>query len=415
MNICMLAGNPLTFDGRVLRHAACLARAGHNVSLLGVIGPNDGDPALPILPGVRILRLDRRRQGLLPRFLWLSSALRRRLAAYAARLFGPFALPGAAELWVAPCAVELLAMALCIDADVYHANDLDTLVPAAWAARLRRRHYIYDAHELYADESPWLGEKERAARFRVEKALIGAALATLTVSDLLADELACRYGATRPAVVRNVPATVPLLPRHASAVPRPLRLLLHGAWVGLEQPGVETALLAVAALPAATLTLRGGVRDEQALTKRIQSLNLSGRVLRQPRLSGAEALVAAAICEEHDIGLSVHLPDCLSRNLATSSKVFEYLMAGLCVVASDAPGNRHIFTELARTGEDPKAPPIGLLYPPGDAAALAACLSALYADAPRLLAMQQAARRVAEHSLCWEREQARLLSLYERP
>ena len=124
-----------------------------------------------------------------------------------------------------------------MDADIYHANDLDTLVPAAWAARLRRRPYIYDAHELYADESPHLGPGERRARARVEAALFKGARASITVSDLLADELQRRYGGARPTVLRNLPPLVPRPARQQVAqfdAARPLRLLLHGAWVGLE-------------------------------------------------------------------------------------------------------------------------------------------------------------------------------------
>lgn len=408
MNICMLAGNPLSYDGRVLRHAESLARDGHDVTLVGVIGPNDAAAPLPHLPGVRMLRLDRRKAGVLPRLTWLLSASRRRMFAQLVDKLGAYAPPLSAELLVAPCALELAAMAAMVPADVYHANDLDTLVPAAWAARLRGRAYVYDAHELYPDESPLLAAGERGARTRVEGALIQGAMATLTVSDLLADELARRYGVRRPVVVRNLPRAVPRPPRPPRADDAPLRLILHGAWVGLEQPGVDIALQATAALPSSVLTLRGGVRDEGALHLRIIELGIKGRVVRKPRLPGAEALVAAAIDEAHDVGLSVHLPDCHSRSLATSSKVFEYMMAGLAVAATELDGNRHILHELAEGA----AAPVGLLYTPGDADDLCRKLTSLAADRAQLARMQEAARTVAETRLCWEQEAPRLLSIY---
>ena len=454
MRVVMLAGNPLTYDGRVLRHASALGQAGHDVVLLGVIGPNDEAAPLPELstPGggqVRAYRLDRRRAGLVPRATWLVSAARRHLAGALVQLLGPRAL--LAELMVAPCAVELAVAAAWFDADVYHANDLDTLVPASWAARLRGRPYIYDAHELYAEESPLLDPAERAARQAVEGKLARGARAVLTVNDLLADELVRRYHIPRPVVVRNVPSIVPLGPLppprpqeapspspgpgnlplvgrnsplrpHEPNIPagsaataesnfttgdpglRPdgtLRLLLHGSWVGLEQPGVEAALRAVARLPVVRLTLRGGVRNLAGLQARLAELGIADRVVLQPRLPGADALVRAAISEQHDVGLSVHLPDCLSRRLATSSKVFEYLMAGLAVVAADQEGNRHILDERCAA-----------FFTPGDDADLARVLAELAADRPRLHAAQHAARARAEAEFCWEREQARLLALY---
>ena len=412
----MLAGNPLMYDGRVLRHAETLARAGHRLHLIGVKGPNDppaDGPVLPGVPGLTVWRIDRRRSGLAPRLLWLTSALRRRMASLAMTAVGPRA--PLAELAVAPCAVELLAAALASRAEIFHANDLDTLVPAAWAASLLGGRYVYDAHELYADERPALTPADRAARAQVEARLMPGAAANFTVNALLGDELARRYGIAPPQALHNLPARVPLpverphiAPLLAAPAERPLRLLLHGSWVGLDQPGLDAALQAVARLPQAQLTLRGGVRDEAALRARLAQLAIVDRVRLQPRLPGAEALVTAAIAEDHDIGLSVHLPDCESRRLATSSKVFEYLMAGLCVVASDQLGNRHILGPLSQ-GYD-----VGVLFAPDDVADLVAKLQALHADPIGLQKKKRAARVVAEHWLCWEHERDTLLSTYQR-
>lgn len=412
LRICMLAGNPLLYDGRVLRHAETLARAGHPLCLLGVLGPND-PPAeaavLPDVPGLQVVRIDRRRLGIAPRLRWLASALRRRVAALGTAYVGPrWPLP---QLWVAPSALELLAAAVHSDADIFHANDLDTLVPAAWAAWILGRRFVYDAHELYADERPSLSTVERQARAHVEGQLIRRSAENFTVNALLADELSRRYGVAAPQVLHNVPARVPAPPRQmvtAFSAERPLRLLLHGSWVGLDQPGVDAALQAVARLPHAVLTLRGGVRDVSGLQARIDQLGLSSRVTLKPRLPGAEALVRAAIDEGHDVGLSVHLPDCESRRLATSSKVFEYLMAGLCVVAADQKGNRHILQDLSH------GQPVGQLFVPDDVESLASTLRGLQADPQRLFHQQQAARRLAEAELCWEHERQTLISCYRR-
>ncbi|HRI54540.1 MAG TPA: glycosyltransferase, partial [Pseudomonadota bacterium] len=145
-------------------------------------------------------------------------------------------------------------------------------------------------------------------------------------------------------------------------------------------------------------------RNPEALRARLAELGIAERVDLRPRLPGADALVRAAIAEQHDVGLSVHLPDCLSRRLATSSKVFEYLMAGLVVVAAEQEGSRHILDERCAR-----------FFPPGDDEALARVLAELAADRRTLLALQRAARARAESEYCWEREQERLLSLYAGP
>lgn len=410
MHICMLAGNPLTYDGRVLRHASALTQAGHQVTLLGVIGPNDEAAPLPDLQTLghgrlQALRIDRRRHGvgLGTQARWLWTAGRRHLARQLVLKLG--ALPLCSELMVAPVALELLWAAVQTGARVFHANDLDTLVPAAWAARLTGGSYIYDAHELYTDESPGLAPQERAARKYVEARLIRGARAVITVNDLLAAELVRLYDVPRPTVLRNVPRLIPLLPPSSLApsieAPPPLRVLLHGSFVGLEQPGVEAALQAVAQVPQVQLTLRGGLRDPARLQEKLRSLGLTERVQLRSRLPGAEALVAAAIAERHDVGLSVHLPDCSSRRLATSSKVFEYLMAGLAVVAADQEGNRHILDEQCAR-----------FFQPGDVADLKRVLQTLASAPAEVRSLQLAARRRAETDSCWERESQRLLNLY---
>ena len=409
----MLVANPIAYDGRVMRHAQTLVNAGHQVTVLGVIGPNDRDTAMPADLSFQSWRLDRRRTGILPRMVWASTALRQRTALH---LMGPIGegtlsrLPGVAELAVATSALELLAKAVLLPSDVFHANDLNTLPAAAWAARLSGRPYVYDAHELYVDEYPTLSQAERRARAAAERRLCPGAAAVLTVNDLIADELARLYPIGRPVVVRNVPNLVDI-PDPAT---RPLgaagslRLLYHGANVGLAQHGTDDVLRAMARVRDRVdvhLTIRGGISTEEQgrLLLRIGELELLGRVRIAPPVSGAGALVAAAVAEGEEIGLAVHPPLCQSYRYTTSSKVYEYQVAGLAVCATDIIGNRQSADEHA-----------AVFYPPGDDEKLAALFVELAFDRARLRAMQRAARERALRELCWEHEQARLLAVYER-
>ena len=110
MNVCMLVANPILYDGRVIRHARTLVEAGHRVTVLGVIGPNDADGDLPPETPFEVKRLRRQRQGLIPRLTWASTALRQRTA-YAIGQVLPESwlrsLPELADLAIATSAVEL--------------------------------------------------------------------------------------------------------------------------------------------------------------------------------------------------------------------------------------------------------------------------------------------------------------------
>jgi len=405
----MLVANPITYDGRVLRHAETLAQAGHEVTVVGVIGPGDrADP--PPSRGFAWQRIDRRRRGVAPRLRWFGSALRQRMARLLCRQLSTASLASPiGALSVATSAPELLIRAVKLRPDVVHANDLNTLPAAAWAARLCRCAYAYDAHELYPDEHPDLSAMERRTRAAVEQRYVQDAAAVFTVNDLLAAELAARCSIQPPVVLRNLPGRVDVpAPSHRLlGEPGTLRLLYHGAHVGLTQHGVGDLLAAMAWLRgrvAVTLTLRGGLssEEERALRQRLFELHLTDFTRLAPPVPGAEALVQAAVADGAEVGLAVHPPLCGSYVYTTSSKLYEYQAAGLAVCASDVLGNRHTVGLGA-----------GVFYPAGDIEGLAAQLLELAMDRVRLRTMQQAAYAHAQATLCWERERPRLLAAYD--
>src|SRR6202012_3031072 len=65
MKICMIVHNNVTRDGRVMREANSLQRAGHSVTVLGLIAADAASPVEYLDSGVRIFRV-----------FWLASAYR---------------------------------------------------------------------------------------------------------------------------------------------------------------------------------------------------------------------------------------------------------------------------------------------------------------------------------------------------
>jgi glycosyltransferase involved in cell wall biosynthesis len=102
-----------------------------------------------------------------------------------------------------------------------------------------------------------------------------------------------------------------------------------------------------------------------------------------------------ALLAEADIGLAPYASD--APIYFSPLKLFEYLAAGLAVVAADIPGVRDI------VGTDG-----ALLMPPGDADALADAVAALAADAEERSRLHAKARSLAElHT--WEQRARRIL------
>jgi glycosyltransferase involved in cell wall biosynthesis len=84
------------------------------------------------------------------------------------------------------------------------------------------------------------------------------------------------------------------------------------------------------------------------------------------------------------VGLLFDRPLTRNAELSAPNKLFEYLMAGLAVVAPDLPGLRW----LADEG-------VGVLFEPGSAESFGAALESLAADPERLAALRANARRAA--------------------
>ncbi len=125
------------------------------------------------------------------------------------------------------------------------------------------------------------------------------------------------------------------------------------------------------------------------------------RVFIHPTVPNAELLSRIA---EHDVGLALETPDIVSRNLTITNKLFQYLQAGLAVIATDTAGQREVFA---------KRPEIGSLIPPDDPHALAQAIEELLNDAGKLSAAKAATLKAAEEEFCWEKQQPKLLTAAE--
>ncbi len=104
---------------------------------------------------------------------------------------------------------------------------------------------------------------------------------------------------------------------------------------------------------------------------------------------------------EFDLGLALEPRWPLNRNVTITNKIFQYMNAGLAVIASTTAGQSEVMQA---------APECGLLVKTSHTTALAAQLDEVLASPARLRAMQQASRRAAEQLFCWEREEPRLVA-----
>ncbi|WP_017314701.1 glycosyltransferase family protein [Mastigocladopsis repens] len=219
----------------------------------------------------------------------------------------------------------------------------------------------------------------------------------LTTSHALADALAEAYQAPKPRVIYN---TFPWAERsqiNYDKGDRQNHNLPSIHWfsqtIGSGR-GLETLFQALPYLKTPVeIHLRGNYPESarQWLEPLVPS-QWRDRLFIHPTVPNAELVSRIA---EHDIGLALECKDIVSRNLSVTNKLFQYLQAGLAVIATDTAGQREIFSQQ---------PAIGRLIPSNNPSALAQALEDLLHTPDKLACAKAAALQAAKEQFCWEQQ-----------
>jgi glycosyltransferase involved in cell wall biosynthesis len=381
MRVAMLLRNPYTHDTRVEKEARSLRDAGFAVTVVADARPDL--PAHETRDGIEVVRVGRPSARVpLLRFLRGGRRFRRIL--------------------------------IDLRPDILHAHDSDALEPVASAAGELGVPFVYDAHDL------WLGRPRRGrgrlyfalnqAWFTaVERRLLPRAAAWITVSPPIARHLERRYGIGPVELVPNYPERA-----EAAVSPRPLRQLPAANTIPAAAPivlylgaliagrGIEHLVAAVPLLrTGAHLVLLGAGGQADELRGVARRMGVVERVHLAGPVSSDEVVAYAASA---DIGVSPIVPSSLNYRYSLPNKVFQYMAAGLPVVASDLPQVSEV-VEGSGAGRcvDTRRPE-----------AIAAAIDGILQDRAVAVAMGSAGRTAIRERYNWRVAEATLLATYER-
>jgi glycosyltransferase involved in cell wall biosynthesis len=329
--------NTVTDDSRVFREAATLRDLGFDVLIVGVVSAQEQETEIH-LNGFRVIRLtpvESLRRILRRRRESRARAANRTTAAESIEPSDRAKLAALRRLIIASAYfLQGLSLVRRTSPAVVHANDYNTMWIGIAAKLLRGSRLVYDAHELWPDRyqrpewRPWL--------LVGEWFFLRMADASVTVSPGCAEVMARRYRVPAPIVIRNVPEQVVHAPYPAEGLRAgraPLAVYIGGLVAGR---GIEQTIQALAAVPEVRLRLmgRGGDEYRRELDRLADALGVSARLEYRAPVAPADVVEAIAGA---DLGLALIQPICLSNELSLPNKLFEYVAAGLPVVASDLP------------------------------------------------------------------------------
>ncbi len=298
MNAIVCVTNDLATDQRVRKTCLTLQKCGYKVLETGRLLPD----SLPFAPPYSIRRKKH----------WFNKG----------------------ALFYAEYNIRLFLFLLLAKVDLIYSNDLDTLLACYLASKIRNKQLIYDTHE-YFTEVPELIHRPKIQRIwkRIENWIFPKLTKIITVNQSIADIYQKEYG-KKVTVVRNIPNYTDT----TTSEQKNDKIIIYQGALNKGRT-LELAIDTMPLLPNYQLHIYGKGDIEKELKERVKKLNLTDKILFfgqvEPTLlkeKTRNATVGWCIMENLGLNYYYSLPN----------RIFDYLHAGVPVIANDFPEMKRI-------------------------------------------------------------------------
>ncbi|WP_263834076.1 methyltransferase domain-containing protein [Sulfurospirillum oryzae] len=239
--------------------------------------------------------------------------------------------------------LHYLNMALNEEADYIMCCDLPVLPAAVYASKIKNVPLIYDAHELYPEQAIF-SEKKRESYTQVESHFIKYPHLVITVNESIAIEMRKRYGINKPEVILNALDASSTFDKNKKydyfREKLPIRkeqkiVLFQGGY----SPNRNLELFVKSAKyikdNSIVLVLMGFGNFEQVLENIAkEDKTINEKVFFFPAVDQSVLLEYSASA---DVGIIPYPHIDLNSFYCTPNKLFEFIQAGLPIIANDSP------------------------------------------------------------------------------
>lgn len=239
--------------------------------------------------------------------------------------------------------IRLFFLLLVKKADIYHSNDLDTLLPNYLVSKIKQKPLIYDSHEYF------LGVPEIQGRFAkkiwgiIESSIFPKLKYIITVNNSIAELYKIDYK-KELYVVRNLPLKQIVKKnktRKDLNMPSNKKIvILQGAGINVDR-GAEELLEAISMSDKFMLYIVGTGDVIESLKERSKNNDLKNKVVFVDRVPYEEMLQYTM---NSDIGVTLDKDTNINYKFSLPNKVFDYMKSGVPILASNLKEVSNIIT-----------------------------------------------------------------------
>ena len=286
---------------------------------------------------------------------------------------------------------------------VLHCHDL-WIMPSVYLLRLFKTFsVVYDAHEYY--EGLEIFNKNRIRKklwMMVEKRIIRSIDILITVSEPIAGLYHQKYPHLHEIeVIRNLPKQiVSSKTYHVTNLPETNKKLI--LFQGHFKPGrgLFQLIEAMVFVKDAHLVMIGGGELENEIRRKIKDLDLQNKISLTGYIPTDQLLATTSV---GDLGIVLFEKTSLNYFYALPNKFFEYIMAGIPVLAS----NLETFTDYMKKYD------VGLTVDPANVREIADSITKMISNDKQIKIWKENANK-ASKILNWENESLKMNQIYEK-
>lgn len=404
--VCMLVWNEFLHDARVTKEAETLVKAGYQVTVLALHVPEKTLATETHPSGFTVIRVSRPVLFFLRQLkaTWQKKTTPSKTSESQGTTVNKPTFSEQIRPFIEPMMrflthLRLIKTAVDLKAHIYHPHDFNVLLTTWIAAKIRRSPLVYDAHEISSDREGY--QSTRWLIHHLENWLVQQVTIMLTTTNARAEFFQKTYHIPKPLVLQNRPRFQIVEPNHTLrqnlALEQPWPIVLYQGGI---QPGrgLRNLITVATQVENAYFVLMGWGRQEAEIRQLIAEKQLLDRAFIHPAVPLDQLLIYTASA---NIGIQILRNTCLNHYTTDSNKLFEYLMAGLPVVASDFPEIKKIVESYQ----------VGFCVDPENVNEIARKINDLIQQKELYQTLQQNAYQAAK-ILNWEAQETELINAY---